>query len=193
MRIKKLIAMSFLLASIFTVGVKVTPAKAMTPVEYGDLTWSINSIYYYITSGVSSSYTTPISNAAKNWYYPGWTNKLSPNTRTYTQGDSAMDFHQYADSTDGYAAYTTFWTGSSTQVSADNSDWSWCKINLNDSNMKTLDSNTEQGVVGHEMGHVYGLDEDYNNTYSIMYATVKGKNVYTVQKPDNDAFNYKHP
>jgi predicted Zn-dependent protease len=43
------------------------------------------------------------------------------------------------------------------------------------------------------MGHLFGLDHDYSNTYSIMYPSRDGRKVYTVQKPDSDAFNYKHP
>jgi predicted Zn-dependent protease len=192
MKIKRLITTCFLTVSMLLVGVNVKPAFAMTPVEYGNLTWSIDSIYYYLTSSVNSFYVTPIKNAAQNWYYPGWTNKLSPNARTYTQSSSAIDFHAY-NSNDGNAGITTFWVGSGTQVNPNAQNWTWCKINLN-STYNSLRYPTEvQATIAHEMGHVFGLDEDYNNSYSIMYYAADLMNVTTVQKVDNDAFNYKHP
>ena len=43
------------------------------------------------------------------------------------------------------------------------------------------------------MGHVFALDHNNTNPYSIMCQAYHGRAVYTVQKVDNDAFNLKHP
>lgn len=43
------------------------------------------------------------------------------------------------------------------------------------------------------MGHAFGLNHNNMNTSSIMCQDLYGRNVYTVQKVDNDAFKLKHP
>ena len=59
--------------------------------------------------------------------------------------------------------------------------------------MKNLSSAKQKAVVAHEMGHVWGLDENNSNSKSIMCQSAYGRSVTTVQKVDNNAFNRKHP
>ena len=63
-------------------------------------------------------------------------------------------------------------------------------------NSKYLSNQTDaykQGVVAHEMGHCFGLNENNTNPYSIMCQAGHGRAVTTVQQVDQNAFNRKHP
>ena len=167
------------------------------PVHAGSLTWPISDIHYYL---YDTTYATEIQNAATNWAYTGcgW-NKLLPCDRTYANNNSAMDIFSYSDSTDGNNGYTYFFTANGNQVYPwlPFSDYRYSSINLNNYNISTNPNspNYVQSVVSHEMGHVFGLDENNNNTSSIMCQAGHGRlaDVRGVQFVDNYAFNIKNP
>lgn len=173
---KKLFSIFFISILVLAFNLQIASAATPTPTFRYNLTWNIRSIYYYTDSAAQSNYGTPISNAAKNWYYPGWSNSLYPATRTTNQSNSAIDFHTYSDMYDG--AY---------------SNWDWAAIYLNDFALSGRSSQDIQGVVAHEMGHAFALAHNNTNPYSIMCQERSGRAVYTVQKVDNDAFILKHP
>lgn len=191
---KKFFSIFFILVLL---GVNLQIASAATtptPTFSYNLTWNIRSIYYYTDSAAQSGYGTPISNAAQNWYYPGWTNSLYPASRTTNQSNSAIDFHTYwneADGANGYTDWRIF--GSSTVIDPDSTNWDWAAIYLNVYSLSGRSQEYIQGVVAHEMGHAFGLAHNNTNPNSIMCQAISGRAVYTVQQFDNDAFNRKHP
>ena len=172
-------------------------AGTVPPLLRGNLIWNIESIYYYVHSS-ASAYLTPIADAAHNWVYTGhgW-NNLYPNQRTTKIIDSAIDIYAYAKS-DGVNGYTTFWartnvtSGTAYQVSYNN-NWLYNEINLNNTYLSKKTNTYKHGVIAHEMGHCFGLNENNTNKYSIMCQAGYGRAVTTVQEVDQIAFNKKHP
>ena len=49
-----------------------------------------------------------------------------------------------------------------------------------------------QGTITHEMGHAFGLNENYSNQNSIMCQLGNGRKVQRVQVVDNNAINRKY-
>ncbi|MDF2557390.1 MAG: hypothetical protein K0R71_1218 [Bacillales bacterium] len=188
--------LSIFLIAILLVGGNYQIASAAdtaTPMYVYNLTWNIRNIYYYNTTSAQNTYATSISNAAKNWYYPGWTNSLNPFTRTAIQSQSAIDIYTY-NLNDGYNGKCEFYIfGYSSNYDPDAIDWDWCKVKLNDYNLSGESLTYIQGVVAHEMGHAFGLKHNNTNQNSIMCESSSGRQVYTVQKVDNDSFRVKHP
>lgn len=63
-----------------------------------------------MSSNASNLYGTPIDNASKNWYYPGWSNTLSPMLKTTDKSLTAIDIYTYTDgyyANDGGGGFTT--------------------------------------------------------------------------------------
>lgn len=173
-------------------------AATQPPLLPYDLIWNIESYRYYVDSS-ASGYTTPIANAANNWVYTGCGyNRLYPNTQTTNITNSAVDIYGYS-ANDGRNAYTSFfartngYTGNAYSVSPYSHNWLYNEIKLNTASISSYSSNLKQGVVAHEFGHAFGLDENNTNTQSIMCQMGAGRAVYTVQQVDNNSFNAKHP
>ncbi|MBP0726707.1 matrixin family metalloprotease [Bacillus sp. RG28] len=190
---KKFFGLFFISILVLCVNLQIASAAATpTPTFRYNLTWDIRNIYYYTDSAAQSNYGTPISNASHNWCYTGYGNSLYPATRTTNQSNAAIDFHTYSKA-DGNNAKTELRIfGSTTPQIANDNDWDWGRIMINDYEIGN-DSSYIQGVVAHEMGHVFGLDHNDTNPNSIMCSAWAGRAVNTVQKVDNDAFNLKHP
>ena len=168
------------------------------PLLGGNLIWNIESIYYYVDSS-ANSFVTPIANAAYNWVYTGYGwNNLYPNSRTYNITYSAIDIYGYS-SADGNNGYTTFWartngtTGNAYSVNPNSQNWLFNEVKLNSKYLSNQADAYKQGVVAHEMGHCFGLNENNTNPYSIMCQAGHGRAVTTVQQVDQNAFNRKHP
>lgn len=192
--------MIIVMCLLFSIYPAINSYSAASPVLPYNLTWDINNIHYFITSS-ATSYATPISAASANWWRPfgPGSNSLYPNTRTYNQTYSAIDYYAYSDSTSNCNAYTTFIINpSQTAVSPYASNWSFGRIYINSYYANRAQGGfplpqTQQGIAAHEQGHVFGLDEHNSNIYSIMCQTSSGRAVYTVQVTDNNYFNVKHP
>lgn len=168
------------------------------PLLSGNLLWNIESYRYYVDS-TATPYLTPIANAANNWVYTGYGyNRLYPNTRTTNIASSAVDIYAYNQSDLGNArtfffARTNGTTGNAYLVDPNVSNWLFNEIKLNIGYISNKSSTAQQGVVAHEFGHAFGLDENNANPESIMCQSSSGRSVYTVQQVDNNAFNRKYP
>ena len=168
---------------------------AMTPTYANDakFTRGVGNCCYYVDSS-ASSYTSSINDAAYNWentgfgWNPIYMHAVASNYATH------MDFYGATPSTDTYldsstAGYTTFWNSNSTLVCSKTApptyDYFYTEIILNTNNSGSYDYRTTK----HEMGHAFGL-KHYLNSYSIMYPTLDGTYVTTVQQCDHDTINY---
>lgn len=199
-RIKKITAILVVLTLCASLCFSVSAAETsgtIPPLLEGNLIWNIESIYYYVDSS-ANNYLTPIADAAYNWVYTGYGwNNLYPNTRTTNIENSAIDIYAYGRY-DGNNGYTTFWartngtSGDAYSVSWED-DWLFNEVYLNNYYLSYEEDDYIQGVVAHEMGHCFGLDDNNTNQYSIMCQAGSGRLVTTVQEVDHMAFNMKHP
>lgn len=149
---------------------------------------------FYITSS-ASGYSSQIRAAMSDWIYT--TSRLGITTpisfvETSTQKSSVMDI--YAGSYTSYPynsanAWTEFWIYS-TQVSPHSQNWGWNKIYLNSYNMSSYSSTTKKGVVAHEMGHAFGLNENNSNRNSVMCQMGSGRAVTASTADDLNGINY---
>jgi len=190
---KLIIFIVFMFLCIFKVNAATEP-----PLLYGNLTWNIENIYYYVDSS-ASNYASIIAKSANNWVYTGYGyNRLWPNTRAYNISNAAMDIYGYS-SVDGSNGYTIFFartngtTGNIYQVNQNSTNWLFSEIYLNNYYLASETDTNKQATITHEMGHVFGLNENNSNPYSIMCQAASGRAVYLVQQVDNNAFNRKHP
>lgn len=181
-----------------TVGISNVKAVTPTPIYSYKLIWNIESIYYYLTPN-AVKYSSYISAAANNWVYTGYGyNKLFPNTQAGYITDSAIDFYTYSDNytltiaKTRWFARTNVWTGTAYETYAFESDWLYSEIHINEPEFNTLSASYKQGTITHEFGHVWGLQHNQTNPYSIMCQVASGRIVNTVQQVDNDAFNSKY-
>ena len=175
-----------------------TYADTMTPVFGYKLTNGVSNVTVYIDSASGAGYwETYITSSANNWMYTGWDNPI------YIQFVSS----NYGSTFDIYAKPNTYWTNqgnygvaaqtihrspNATAVSPSHNNWLYADIYINDDAFRS-DSFTNtmaHGTVRHEMGHAFGLAEDYTNQYSIMYYSANGMQVSTVQECDNNAILY---
>lgn len=188
----------FTVISFFAIGIAQVNAAVEPPLLGGNLIWNIESIYYYVTPS-AEKYASNISQSAYNWCYTGYGfNRLYPNARTYYITDSAMDIYSYnyPDGQNGgtsFIARTNVWSGDPYYVDPATQNWLFNEIYLNDYYLLPKSNNQRQATITHEMGHAFGLDENNGNQYSIMCQEGAGRQVYTVQQVDNNAFNRKHP
>jgi len=153
-----------------------------------------NNRHYFITGG-AAGYTTQINDAMHDWVYT--TSRLGITTpisyvRTYTQSASVMDI--YADWYDMYPyedwnAWTEFWKYG-TQLNPNNENWGWNKIYINIYSASNYALTIRKGIVAHEMGHCFGLNENNANQYSVMCQMGYGRQVTSAQPDDLNGINY---
>lgn len=179
------------------INTEIQPYSVTEPPVYPySLTWNIESINYYVYDS-ASTYTTQIANAANNWVYTGYGyNRLYPFTQTTNVTMSAADFTSYKkDNGENAVTYHCVPVAGNLglHVSAMEEDWTYCEIRLNNFYMTGFSSTTRQGVIAHEMGHLFGLMHNDLNSYSIMCQMATGRAVYKVQQVDVNAFLKKFP
>ena len=168
---------------------------AMTPTYTNDakFTRGVGNCCYYIDTS-ASSYTSSVSDAAYNWENTGYGWNPIYMTAVASNYATHMDFYGRTAAQDSYltistAAYTTFWNSNSTQVCSNSDDptynYFYTEIIFN----KSSTDSANFKVAKHEMGHAFGLAH-YANHYSIMYPSLDGMYVSTVQQTDHDTINY---
>ena len=102
----------------------------------------------------------------------------------------------YWDATvkNGILAETQHFDGSDNRIYGAVKDWYYARIYINDDNFCQISFTNEQaqGTIIHEMGHAFGLNENYSNQNSIMCQLGNGRKVQRVQVVDNNAINRKY-
>jgi hypothetical protein len=148
--------------------------------------------YYYITSSASGQ-STDITNCVYTWIHT--TSRLGITTpiywaRTYTQGDSVMDWYHgtYYDPGSGIIAMTEQLLNNAV-IDPYASNWYWGKIKLNTPVFDPLSSFNEEGSCAHEMGHLMGLGHTAV-TNRIMCQLAGGRTVNACQADDANGINY---
>lgn len=168
---------------------------AMTPTYTNNAKFNrgVGNCCYYVDSS-ASGYTSSINSAAYNWENTGYGWNPIYMTAVSSNYATHMDFYSATPSTDTYlssglAGYTTFWNSNGTLVASKTSyptyDYFYTEIILNTGSSASYDYRTTK----HEMGHAFGLAH-YTNHYSIMYPSISGMYVTTVQQTDHDTINY---
>ncbi|MGM0867544.1 MAG: hypothetical protein ACQEWF_23105 [Bacillota bacterium] len=155
-------------------------ASLITVASAEDIDWNKKlyqgrDISYWIAPG--NEYTVSIPSAVTKLMYPsGMTNPIILNKTTVNQS-SKMDFYQY-DAPDNVGAKTAVFKKNASGVyykmpsaTKDNYDWIYGEIKLNDYYLKDFSTTNREKIILHEMLHVYGLKDlyDESNKWSIMY------------------------
>jgi hypothetical protein len=112
---RKIIQLGIAFVLMFSMSLNAFALGTEPPLLGGNLTWNIESIYYYVDSS-ANSYVTPIASAANNWVYTGYGyNRLYPNRRTTNVSNSAIDIFGYNsnDNTNGFTAFFARTNGTS--------------------------------------------------------------------------------
>jgi len=159
-----------------------TKVQAAERINWNGRLKSGKDIYYWIDS--SCQYTATIPQAVSKLRYPtGLWNPIVLN-KTTTKSYSKMDFYQYYDSSSNLYAYTERYkakTNGTENIAylseLDSIEWIYGKIYLNDANLDPCDNDLRSTIILHEMCHVYGGKDVYDNANTIMYGrtpTVRG-------------------
>ena len=89
--------------------------------------------------------------------------------------DLVMDIYSYSTSNSLANGSTTFfgtYYDNTSYIDPRESDWRWCQIKLYggnfDDDLLSSSNITFRSTVAHEMGHVFGLDENNSDSTSIM-------------------------
>ncbi len=151
-----------------------TKVKAAERIYWNGKLKSGKDIYYWIDS--SCQYTAAIPNAVSKLRYPsGLWNPIVLN-KTTTKSYSKMDFYQYYDSSSTLYAKTQLYkakTNGTENIAyvneLDSIEWVYGKIYLNDAKLDPCDSDLRSTIILHEMCHVYGGKDVYDNSNTIMY------------------------
>ncbi|MDR1409786.1 MAG: hypothetical protein LBJ12_05925, partial [Oscillospiraceae bacterium] len=151
---------------------KISFKKKLTP---GQTNHTI--AYWWQTSGyaaLNTNYQNRIVSAREKIMYPtGMSNPIIL-WRTTTNSDSKMDFYQ-EDIDDFINSSTTVWRKNSSNQwyncsgEMNTYDWVYGKITLNHHNMKNYTNAVNEVIIMHEMMHVYGAKDIYDDPTSIMH------------------------
>ena len=191
---KKYVNKMILSMFAFVIGAFIsTNVFAMTPTWPNDAKFDrgVSNAYYYV-DGTATSYTSRINAAVDNWVDTGWGWNpiyLYPVASNYaTHIDFYVSNYQQDAVLDNYTlAYAGFWDINSNRLSpagyGPSVDYFYTEVKMNE----IFDIQTS--TIIHEMGHCFGLAHSTDH-YSIMYPTLEGTYVTTVQKADHDTINY---
>lgn len=136
-----------------------------------------NTRYYWLSDS-AQTYTSTINAAMYSWNHtatsPGVTTPIwfePVGSKTY----SVMDIYTSSVKIGAYGS-TSFYSTSydnTSSIEPEESNWRWCQIYLyteyfSGTNLISSSGHTLQSTVAHEMGHVFGLDENNSNENTIM-------------------------
>lgn len=151
-----------------------TNVQATERISWNGKLSSGKDILYWIDS--NCQYTATIPQAVSKLRYPsGLWNPIVLN-KTTIKSQSKMDFYQYYDSSSSTYAYTELYkakTNGSENIAylseLDSIQWLYGKIYINDAGLDPLINDLRSTIILHEMCHVYGGKDVYNNPNTIMY------------------------
>ncbi len=189
-----------------TNGVYDSRCRRATPTLTNNLKWEINDVQFWVSGTASHIYHDQIESAMTNWVYTGFGNKLSPGTNTGIRLESAVEFYieDLGRNIRGSTSYFEF--GSRVQIplvvdsdgniTGVSKNWDYCEITLNPNllpNDNAAERISSQATITHELGHVFGLNHNNTNPFSIMFPFNEGRLSNNIRQVDNDAFKFKHP
>ena len=192
---KKIISAVIAMASLISATCVSASAADVTPrTSQYYLAEGVGAVDYYITDS-ASSYTSLIGAAAYSWMYTGYGDNPIYMYQTTNFNASNMDI--YAQNDGLQAGYTacTFYVDVRTEghiiVDPTTSFWDYGEVYLNTypSLFPALADVTKQGVICHEMGHVFGLAHNNDNINSIMCQLGYGRVVYKPGLADHYGIN----
>lgn len=136
-----------------------------------------NTRHYWLNTYATNNYTTPINQAMYSWNHtsstPGVTTPIWF-TPVEAKKYSVMDIYAYSSSNDqanGVTYFFLYYYDETPAIPSQN-NWRWCKIALYGgnfgNNLTTPTGITFRSTTAHEMGHVFGLNENNGNHQSIM-------------------------
>lgn len=137
----------------------------------------IGSVKYYITNSIlnnsmGSTLVTLINNAANSWVNTGYGYNPLYMNRTYDLYSSNLDIYGSTQIIESFNRVdVSYWRGtsaSSTRVTPLDSNWTYCEMILYVSMHDPNNYNKLQRSIAHGMGHTFGLDDNYNNSNSVM-------------------------
>lgn len=153
-------------------------------------------ICYWIDS--SCQYTATIPSAVSALRYPSGMWNPIVLTKTTVKSQSKIDFYQ-ENSNQGYSARTNIFArktnGQENQLGwsqADYQDWLYGKIYLNDTDLDGASTNYRMNTVLHEMLHVYGLKDIYDDRGCIMYGGVGDWTIVGLTRDANNILVQKY-
>ena len=160
----------------------------------------------YWKDSTVSAYSTLITNAMYNWCN---TEYRHPYVRTSiwfvpsVKSSSVMDI--YAQQSPPYPnvlAETQHYKYAYNETRANpyNEDWVWCKIIIYRATFDNLSTDGQgtgnfkrEGTISHEMGHVFGLNENNSMPSSVMCQLSSGRTVNRPSADDCYGINYLYP
>lgn len=193
--IKKVTSILLAVILLLTCSVSASAYKLLGKELVGGVGSSGNSTRYYWLSNDAIAYTSTINAAMYSWNHtattPGVTTEIwfqPVASKTY----SVMDIYTSTDTDNIYGATWFFGTNydDSSNVNPRTSNWRWCKIVLytnyfTGSNLTSSTGHTLQSTVAHEMGHVFGLDENNTMPNTVM-AQAKTRNTSVIGPTKDD-------
>lgn len=158
---------------IFSLLVVPVLAISLSPLAsaYSTTGYKFPDATFYYNGDQLSKYGTAVSSART-----AWTNAYSKIKFSYNGSSSELDFFDGDYGNTGANAVTTVYPSGSPGYA------SYGKISFNDYYMKNYSPSKNQGVAGHELGHVFGLDHVYVKN-QIMCTDADGR---TVNVPGSD-------
>ena len=183
---KKVLTIILLIVVLFLISEVSKVYAVMSPTHPNEIRYSrgVSNVCYVVNSS-ASAYTSYVNSAANGWVHTHYGDNPIYMTAVSSTVGSHMDI--YADNLSGryeeYYAYTTIWNYNANQLSLSGKENYWyAEIMIN----KNIKQSTY--ILTHEMGHCFGLTDNYN-VDSVMYYCDAG-NAKTVQYCDNETINY---
>ena len=189
----KLVSILLAITTMICLSSVTASAADVTPrISQYYLAEGVGAVDYFITSS-ASSYSTEIGNAANNWVYTGYGYNPIYMYQTTNFGASNMDIYAQLDGMSAGYSGATYYVDvrpeGHVHVAAEDSLWDYGEIYLNTSYTEQMASVHKQGVIAHEMGHVFGLAHNNDNPYSIMCQGAYGRVTETVGLADHYGIN----